>query len=405
MIGMSIWAVAFVAFWLTIGLPTDPVYAFVWIWAATIAWHSDRPLRTHLGFARDWAAVVLLLVAYNLSRGFADNGATPHALELVAADRAMFGWLTDGEVPTVWLQRHLYHPDAIHWWDVVISWVYFSHFVTALTVAVVLWLRDRSRWAAYLRRFIFLCVAGLATYFLYPAAPPWWAAKYGLLEPVARISTRGWREMGMHGAGNLLNAGQIAANQVAAMPSLHAAWSLFVVLFFFPVVRRRWWPLLLLYPLAMTFTLVYSAEHYVIDMMVGWAYVGVSFLVVGLVERWTAALRSADAAGGTRPDGQLGGERPRVGDLPVVGDGAQRPGRVGVNGGQPEQPLQRPLHYPHTLDPRVRDNHQLPGKAAVNGGEDAVGEAGAEDGLAHRGKPPGPPRGAGQREGGDVHPG
>jgi hypothetical protein len=373
MIGMSIWAVAFVAFWLTIGLPTDPVYAFVWIWAATIAWRSDRPMRTHLGFARDWAPVALLLVAYNLSRGFADNGATPHALELVAADRAMLGWATGGEVPTVWLQQHIYDPDVIHWWDVLISWVYFSHFVTALAVAVVLWLRNRARWATYIRRFIFLCALGLATYFFYPAAPPWWAAKYGLIEPLARISTRGWREMGMHGAGNLLNAGQVASNQVAAMPSLHAAWSLFVVLFFFPSVHRRWWPLLLAYPLAMTFTLVYSAEHYLIDMVAGWAYVGATFLAVGLAERWWAALRSADTARRAGPGGQFGGERPGLVHVPVVGDGTQRPGRVGVNGGQPEQPLHGPLDHPHTLDPRVRHDDQLPGERAVDAGEDPVG--------------------------------
>ena len=59
-----------------------------------------------------------------------------------------------------------------------------------------------------------------------------------------------------------------------------------------PMVRKRWWPLLLSYPLAMTFTLVYTAEHWVIDVLVGWAYVGLVFLVVGYAERWWAARRS-----------------------------------------------------------------------------------------------------------------
>jgi len=289
---MSIWAVSFLAGWVLIGLPTDPLYAFAWLWAATIAWHSDRPRRSHLRFVRDWLPVVLLLTAYNLSRGFADNGATPHAMELVVADRWMFGWATDGQVPTIWLQQQLYDPLRIHWWDVLVSWVYFSHFVVALTVAVVLWLRERARWAAFMRRWAFLSASGLVTYFLYPAAPPWWAAQYGMLADVARISTRGWREFGMHGAGNLLNAGQIASNPVAAVPSLHTAFALFVVVFFLGTTRRRWWPLLLTYPLAMTFTLVYSGEHYVIDVLVGWAYVGLTFLAVGLGERWWAARKA-----------------------------------------------------------------------------------------------------------------
>ena len=295
-LGLSIWVITFTAGWLSIGLPTDPVYAFLWLWAATIAWNSHRPWRSHLGFARDWSPTLLALVLYNLSRGLADNGAVPHVLELVAADLAMLGWATGGVVPTVWLQERLYDPDRIHWWDVLASWVYFSHFVVALTVAVVLWLRNRARWAAFMRRFLFLCYAGLATYFLYPAAPPWWASQQGVIEEVSRISTRGWHAIGMHGAGNLLNVGQIAANPVAAMPSLHTAWALFVVLFFLPSLRPRWWPLLLAYPLAMTFTLVYSAEHYVIDVLVGWAYVGVTFLVVGLAERWWAGRRARRTA-------------------------------------------------------------------------------------------------------------
>ncbi|PZV90798.1 PAP2 superfamily protein [Micromonospora phaseoli] len=287
-IAMSVWGVAFVAGWLVIGLPTDPVYAFFWIWAGTIAWNSARPWRSHLRFARDWVPVVLLLVAYNLSRGFAyHDGTVPHAYELILADRLMFGWAMDGQVPTVWLQQHLYHPE-VRWWDVLVSWVYFSHFVAALAAAAVLWMRERSRWAAFMRRWAFLCATGLVTYFLYPAAPPWWAAQNGLIEEVARISTRGWKAFGMHGAGNLLNAGQLASNPVAAMPSLHTAFALFVVLFFLRGVRRRWWPLLLAYPLAMTFTLVYSGEHYVIDVLVGWAYVGMAFLVVGRAERWWA---------------------------------------------------------------------------------------------------------------------
>ena len=292
LLAMSVWAVAFVAGWLLIGLPTDPLYAFVWLWTATIAWHSSRPWRSHLRFARDWLPIVVLLAIYNLSRGFADNGAIPHAMELVVADVWMFGWATGGQVPTVWLQQHFYDPAGIHWWDVVASWVYFSHFVAALAAAVVLWLRDRGRWAAFMRRWGFLCATGLVTYFLYPAAPPWWAAQYGLIEDVARISTRGWKAFGMHGAGNLLNAGQLASNPVAAMPSLHTAFALFVVVFFLARVRRRWWPLLLSYPLAMTFTLVYAGEHYVIDVLVGWAYVGMTFLVVGLAERWWAARKA-----------------------------------------------------------------------------------------------------------------
>jgi len=296
-IAMIIWVAAFVGMLFVLGLPTDPVYAFVWLWAITIAWHIDRPWRSHLTFARDWVAVVVLLVLYNVSRGVADKDFAPHVTEMIHGDEAMFGWLTGGVVPTVWLQDHLYHVH-IQWYDVAVSFVYFSHFVTALIVAVVLWMRNRARWASFIRRFITLNVLGLATYFLYPAAPPWMAAQDFYIQSIHDgLATRGWSAIGLHGAGNLLNAAKIdAANPVAAMPSLHSAYALIVVAFFLPTVRKRWWPLLLAYPLAMTFTLVYAGEHYMTDVLVGWFYVLVTMVGVSAAERAWAAWKLRKAA-------------------------------------------------------------------------------------------------------------
>jgi len=286
---MLVWAVLFAVGTYFIGVPTsDPLIAFGWLWLATIAWRSELPWRQHLLFLRDWLPIALLLVVYNISRGYADDLFRPHVTPLIDADKAMFGWFTGAQVPTTWLQEHLYQPGVVQWWEVVVTLIYVSHFLTVPTVAVILWVRSRARWARFVRRWFTLCVFGLITYFLYPAAPPWWAYRYGFLpEHVERISTNGWDAIGLHGAGNTLNALQVeASNPVAAMPSLHTAWAMMAVAFFLPVVRRRWWPLLLAYPLAMTFTLVYTGEHYVIDVLVGWAYVAVVFLVVGLGERW-----------------------------------------------------------------------------------------------------------------------
>jgi membrane-associated phospholipid phosphatase len=282
-IGLAIWAICFLAGTAFIGVPTsDPLIAFGWLWLATIAWRSYLPWKQHLLFLRDWLPIALLLVVYNISRGYADDLFAPHVTAMIDADEALAG----GHVPTVWLQQHLYHAGQVQWWEVAVSLVYVSHFLTVPTVAVILWLRDRFQWARYMRRWFTLSVAGLITYFLYPAAPPWWAAEHGFIEPVARISTAGWNLIGLHSAGNSLNALQVeASNPVAAMPSLHTAYALMAVAFFLPVVRKRWWPLLLAYPLAMTFTLVYSGEHYVIDVLVGWLYVAATFFLVGLAER------------------------------------------------------------------------------------------------------------------------
>ncbi len=138
-----------------------------------------------------------------------------------------------------------------------------------------------------MRRWFALIAAGLTTYFLYPAAPPWWASQYGYIpEHVERMSSRGWSAIGLDSAGKLLNVGQQMANPVAAMPSLHSGFALCVVAFFFTRVSRKWLPLLIAYPVAMSIVLAYTGEHYIVDALVGWTYVGLIYLAVNRGERW-----------------------------------------------------------------------------------------------------------------------
>jgi hypothetical protein len=272
----------FLAFWLIIGLPTDIIAALGWLWLATVCWRADRPFRDHLSFLRDWLPLVLLLSAYDLSRGVADNGSQPHVQEMIDFDR----WIMGGnDLPTTWLQRNFFDMDTIHWWDLLSSLVYYSHFVVTPVAAVVLWLRNRERWRRFTRRWIALSVVGLITYFVYPAAPPWWAAEEGLITDVTRVAIRNWRLLGMHTAGHVTNVTDNLANPVAAMPSLHAGFSLLVVAFFLPSVRRRWWPLLLAYPATMGLVLVYSGEHWVVDILVGFCYVGGVFAATAAAEQ------------------------------------------------------------------------------------------------------------------------
>ncbi|MCA1693740.1 MAG: phosphatase PAP2 family protein, partial [Actinobacteria bacterium] len=262
------YAIAVVVYWKQLGLPTDPVLIFLFLWVGIAAWNVAAPWRDHLRFARDWAPLIVVLVAYNFSRGAADNLGFPlHVSEPITADEWLTGWFTGGEIPTVWLQQHLYTPGHVHWYDIAGAFVYFSHFVTAMIVAAVIWVRSHDSWAPFMRRFIALDVLGLGIYIVYPMAPPWWAALHtNLLDEAPRITNHGWDAIGLHSAGRLVTKGQGVANPVAAMPSLHSAFALFVVLFFILRIRKTWTLLLLLYPLAMGWTLIYFSEHYLIDI-------------------------------------------------------------------------------------------------------------------------------------------
>jgi 4-hydroxybenzoate polyprenyltransferase len=47
-----------------------------------------------------------------------------------------------------------------------------------------------------------------------------------------------------------------------------------------PLVPRWARVLLALYPLAMTYALTYTAEHYVVDILLGWVYTLIAFWAV-----------------------------------------------------------------------------------------------------------------------------
>ena len=250
---------------------------------------------------RDWLPFALVLVAYDLSRGAATLFGRPTLWQWQAdADR----WLFFGTMPTVWLQEHLKLPKP-PWWEVAISSVYMSFFVLPYVVAAILWMRNRDEWKSFVRLFVGLSFAGLVIYTLLPAAPPWAAARCtaadvvggpsgprcmfgsprgvpdgGLLgamqttqdganDWVERIVARGWGNLHLHSATALIDQGQASVNLVAAIPSLHAALTAAVSAFLWRRVHRRWRPLLVAYPLIMAFTLVYTAEHYVVDILLG----------------------------------------------------------------------------------------------------------------------------------------
>ncbi len=93
---------------------------------------------------------------------------------------------------------------------------------------------------------------------------------------IERIVGRGWSNLNLHSASALLDQGQASVNLVAAIPSLHAGMSAALAAFLWHRVHRAWRPLLVAYPLVMAFTLVYTAEHYVIDLLPGWALAAVA---------------------------------------------------------------------------------------------------------------------------------
>jgi hypothetical protein len=277
---------AFLATCVATGLPTDRLVLLGWVLAALAVPSLGRGWRALVRLLADWLPLMGLLMAYDLSRGLADGlGVAVHVSGPAGVDR----WLGDGVLPTVWLQEHW----GAAWWAALASLVYCSHFVVTPLVLAVLWLRDRARWIGFARLVLALSAAGLVTYVLYPAAPPWLASRDGVIEQVDRLSNSGWAVLGLPKAGALLHSGQAQVNQVAAVPSLHTAFAVLVCLALLPLARYRWQRAgLVAYAVVMPVVLVWSGEHYVVDTLLGALYAwGV----------WALVPRIGRLAGRTRP--------------------------------------------------------------------------------------------------------
>ncbi|MGC4962823.1 phosphatase PAP2 family protein [Gordonia sp. DT218] len=264
----------------------------------------------------DWLPFALILVLYDWTRDVARIVNMPTQWHLAPdVDHALFG-----VNPTVWLQEHLKGATP-PWWEVITSVVYMSYFIVPYAAAAVLWLRDRSAWRRYAACFVATTFLALIGYTLVPAAPPWAAARCtaeqvvdhpreplcmtnetgapggGVLgdvtptqsgaEPyVERISARGWNVLNIHAASTLVEVGQGKANLVAAIPSLHAGLTMLLALFMWPRVKALGKTLFMGYALAMAFTLVYTAEHYVFDILLGWALAAFVIVVANLVDKY-----------------------------------------------------------------------------------------------------------------------
>jgi hypothetical protein len=93
------------------------------------------------------------------------------------------------------------------------------------------------------------------------------------------------------------------ANQYAALPSLHCAWALWCGFLLVRYARNSAIRVLgVFYPAATAFVVMGTANHYLVDVLAGWAVLGVAALgalalVRGRAHRATTRTVPADVAG------------------------------------------------------------------------------------------------------------
>ncbi len=238
-----------------------------------LTWVSARSR----GDYRLWALYTGAFALFSIVRSFADEtGIATHISDLVTAEKT----LAFGSVPTVWLQAHLFDPRQIGWLDRAATYTHWSYFVLPHIFAAYLFLERRHLFERYVLLFVGVLAAGLVIAFIFPAAPPWAASLTGHLDPTYKVVGEVGSELNVNLYQYFDN--QIrSSNPVAAMPSVHMAISVIVLLIAF---RINWLlgGLALAYNAAMAFSLVYLAEHYVLDILAGMLLTVALYAAMGL---------------------------------------------------------------------------------------------------------------------------
>jgi hypothetical protein len=253
-------------------------------------------------FLRDWIPFVLLVFGYEFLRGIAGDlvmkgryiydvprAELPqvHVENLIHADEVLFF----GHSPILLLQDWLYNRDVLHWWDFFALIMYSMHFVLPCVFAFVLWLTNKRRFWTFTLAFCFMTYVAFAFFLLYPAAPPWLAQTWGLIGGIGYPQNHVLAAIQPEGLGTIDTFaiwGNASPHPVAAMPSLHAGFPWLVMLF---AVRYFGWKGLwfILYNGALWFAVLYTANHWFVDVLAGMAWATVSYFVVTAALAWLGA--------------------------------------------------------------------------------------------------------------------
>jgi hypothetical protein len=226
---------------------------------------------------RQVSLFALAYFAYRLVRGFAEGDAKAafaHARDLISLERGM----------------HLFVEPSVQ------AWASGSHFVIAMaswlyvnaqgpiTIAALLFLYLRHNSSFYFVRNMFLIAMAIALvgYMVFPTAPPRFLPEWGFTDTVAYFTP-------VHVANSSASMTALF-NPYAAVPSMHVAFALMIGWPLARLVRSRVARVLwVLYPFLMTFVIVVTANHFIVDAMLGALTAGVSYLAAG----WLARARPA----------------------------------------------------------------------------------------------------------------
>ncbi len=165
----------------------------------------------------------------------------------------------------------------------VLDWTYLNgHFFVTLGAMMFIYFRRNGSFYFVRNTLLISMAIALVGYWLYPTAPPRLMPEWGFTDSVSQFVTGGT------GFPDNTPAGAFA-NAYAAVPSMHVCFSVIigwtmVRLVSRPLVRVVWF----LYPALVTFVVIATANHFLVDVFLGMLTAGVA---AGVAQRQLARAR------------------------------------------------------------------------------------------------------------------
>jgi hypothetical protein len=209
------------------------------------------------------ALIAGLYVTYTASRLLASNDLGP------ALHRARELHRFESYVGLDWegaFNRFFTHHDVVGLFGAY--WYSTAHYIVTLSVLVWLYLRHRAEYVTMRRALVVATLLALGMYLLLPTAPPRFLDSF--VDVLDLHSAQGWwgaDASAPRGLGHL-------TNELAAFPSLHAGWALWVALAVAEATRNRAVRALGWSHAAVTAAVIVgTGNHWMLDVIVGWLVV------------------------------------------------------------------------------------------------------------------------------------